>query len=133
MGPTTLETPCREWQGSKNEKGYGHRNRKQFKTRYVHRQIMAMVHGEDAIEGKNVMHRCDNPSCFRFDHLVIGTALDNTMDMVNKGRHHYAQRTHCANGHEFTEENTRVRKDNGSRRCHQCKYEQNKATPQAKR
>lgn len=36
--------------------------------------------------GVNVLHHCDNPPCFRFDHLFLGTQADNVADMVAKGR-----------------------------------------------
>lgn len=32
------------------------------------------------------MHRCDNPPCFRYDHLLLGTHHDNNLDMLAKGR-----------------------------------------------
>jgi len=52
----------------------------------VHRWVVAQVDGWAAVEDKIVMHRCDNPPCFRYDHLVVGTLSDNTQDMISKGR-----------------------------------------------
>lgn len=36
-----------------------------------------------------VLHSCDNRRCILDDHLFLGTALDNTEDMMKKGRHKY--------------------------------------------
>lgn len=33
-----------------------------------------------------ICHTCDNPPCVNFNHLFKGTALDNTNDMIAKGR-----------------------------------------------
>lgn len=33
-----------------------------------------------------VLHKCDVPLCVRHDHLFLGTAADNTADMLAKGR-----------------------------------------------
>jgi Spy/CpxP family protein refolding chaperone len=33
-----------------------------------------------------VMHVCDTPACYRYDHLRLGTQLDNIADMTAKGR-----------------------------------------------
>ncbi len=37
-------------------------------------------------EGMNVLHHCDNPPCVNVEHLFLGTAADNTQDMIAKGR-----------------------------------------------
>lgn len=121
-----IETPCREWQGYRDDNGYGRRSGKagrRFGTHLVHRQIMIMA-GHNIV-GKAVRHLCDNPPCFRYDHLAIGTQADNLADMVAKGRHVPNNRgmTHCKHGHEFTEENTHMQKRrNGTpyRRCRTC-------------
>jgi hypothetical protein len=47
---------------------------------------MAQIHGWPALEGKVVMHICDNPRCYRYDHLRIGTQQENIVDMNVKGR-----------------------------------------------
>ena len=111
---TTLDTPCREYQGARFKSGYGKRSgtaSRRWGTPYVHRQIMAMA-GHN-IEGLVVMHRCDNPPCFRYDHLRLGTHADNHADMVAKGRGSTpppprrvgVEITHCPHGHEYTSAN----------------------------
>ena len=109
-------TPCVEWQGAKSERGYGRKGVNGF-VWYVHRWVMAQVHGEDAIKGKVVMHLCDNPACFRYDHLQIGTQSENMRDWSEKFDN--AAKTHCPQGHEYTDENTyRYRNGRVCRACH---------------
>lgn len=39
-------------------------------------------------KGKQLLHICDNPYCVRPDHLYIGSAKDNQLDCISKGRKH---------------------------------------------
>lgn len=83
--PSPLQTPCRLWQGAVNSSGYGYVYQ-DARPVLLHRWVVAAIHGWDAIAGKIVMHLCDHPLCYRYDHLRIGTDADNSADRVRKGR-----------------------------------------------
>jgi hypothetical protein len=79
-----LETQCWEWQGRLNEKGYGLIDIENEPHR-VHRVAFRLHHG--FLNPKLLIcHHCDNPKCINPKHLFEGTAWDNTVDMINKGR-----------------------------------------------
>jgi hypothetical protein len=54
----------------------------------VHRLVYSVKKGE-VPRHLMVLHSCDNRRCIELNHLFIGTAKDNTQDMMNKGRHKY--------------------------------------------
>ena len=85
---TTEEDQCWEWQGTKNQKGYGRVcfriNGKERKVA-AHRLSYALTHNLDPGH-LMVCHACDNPSCINPNHLFLGTAKDNYWDSKSKGR-----------------------------------------------
>lgn len=76
---------CHTWTAGKFSSGYGQvrvGNRKLL----AHRVNWEFEYGP--IEnGLFILHKCDNPVCVRIEHLFIGTAKDNTLDMMRKQRH----------------------------------------------
>jgi hypothetical protein len=69
--------------------------------------------GFDLADERKVLHHCDNPKCFNPGHLYIGTDADNSRDCTDRGRQYQQRKTHCANGHEFTPDNTHFKKNIG--------------------
>lgn len=115
---------CWEWTGARNSKGYG-----SFKINNVnwmpHRYSYTVTKGQIP-DGLVIMHSCDNSRCVNPEHLFAGTQSDNMLDCAKKGRHHCSRRTHCPKGHEYTPENTLIKKQKrvGSigtnRTCREC-------------
>jgi len=74
---------CWEWTGGK-AKGYGTISVGGH-NRLAHRTIWEAAHG-NIPTGLWVLHKCDNPACINPDHLFLGTAKDNAIDCIRKGR-----------------------------------------------
>lgn len=84
--PTPQTTQCRLWQGTLSQSGYGQvwsTERRAYVG--VHVWVWETINGH-VPSGFVVMHACDQPLCYRYDHLRIGTVSDNTQDMLSKGR-----------------------------------------------
>lgn len=71
---------CWEWQASRNKDGYG-----KFDSTNSHRVAWKLTYGEIPHE-LFVCHKCDNPPCCNPNHLFVGTAAINNLDMKIKGR-----------------------------------------------
>ena len=110
---------CWEWVKSKTSSGYG-RIRVGEKTKLAHR-ISHELHTENVPDALCVLHSCDNPSCVNPSHLRLGTYRDNAREMSLKGRGLNSRKTHCPQGHEYSEENTlRFPKNPHNRVCKTC-------------
>jgi hypothetical protein len=111
---------CWEWIGARGPQGYGMFQVKIRMARRAHRISYELAHGPIP-EGMQVLHRCDNPPCVNPAHLRLGTARDNTYDMLAKGRHVGAAKTHCPQGHPYNEANTYVSIGANGRPARQCR------------
>lgn len=57
-----------------------------YTTYYIHRLICALTHNLPYAGDWVARHTCDNPACVRVEHIVPGTAQDNVLDCVTRGR-----------------------------------------------
>lgn len=87
--------------------------------RYVHRLVLEAFVGP-APQGHECCHYNGNGSDNRLENLRWDTRSANHLDKVRHGHNQFALRTHCPQGHEYTEQNT-YRYPNGSRACRACR------------
>ncbi len=79
------KTPCREYNGGRTGAGYGvGKLDGRFQT--VHTWIVEKVEGKPLYRGEEVLHHCDNPPCFLYEHLLRGNKSMNREDARRKGR-----------------------------------------------
>lgn len=108
---------CWEWRGARNAKGYG-----AFKfnrtTLPAHRAAHILWKSR-VPNGLQVDHVCNNRSCVNPEHLQLVTQYQNKI----LGKIRRARATHCANGHELSEENLVLwmLKASGFRGCLTCR------------
>ncbi len=76
------ETGCWEWTGALNNCGYGYLGVR-GKQIFAHRAAWMAFVGAIPFS-KMVLHKCDNRKCINPEHLFIGTAYDNHIDMLSK-------------------------------------------------
>lgn len=123
VGITDNDQECWLWMSAKSPKGYGEfsiRNR----SYRAHRLVWKLTTGSDPLQ--LMLHSCDNPSCCNPRHLRVGTPVENTGDMMRRGRGRNTK-TQCINGHDLALPNafrwTRRKNTNPVRRCLACETE----------
>lgn len=121
---------------------YGHQSvgLGSFGRRYVHQLVLEAFAGP-CPRGLECRHLDGDAANNALSNLQWGTASENQRDRIAHGTHHWARRTHCEHGHEFTPENTYVRVRTGpryvgsseSRVCRTCKRIQNRESKRRRR
>ena len=117
------EDECWIWTGYLNPKGYGRapagKVSDKAKSILTHRAMYELYVGQIPLD-LTIDHLCRNTACGNPKHLRILTVSENS-----KGNG-WARKTHCPQGHEYTDENTYYYKQSngGSKRnCKTCKRE----------
>jgi len=114
---------CLLWTGKIAPNGYSKAIRQEGGKRrsyYVHRIAYVAAHGEPDAR-LTIDHLCKNRSCVEPSHLEAVTWKENILRGDGPTALH-ARKTHCAAGHEFTDENTILTKTSAGwgRNCRKC-------------
>lgn len=121
-----LGTPCWLWTGT-TAQGYGAFYAPGSKSRNSHRLMWEHVNGP-VPDGLELDHLCRIRNCVCPDHLEAVTHLEN----VRRGK--VGSKTHCPQGHPYTDKAYVVKDPRGyHRRCNVCHAARAKAARDKKR
>lgn len=117
-------TDCYLYVGYVTKYGYGEIHLTPKRKERTHRLSAWIFLDYDLESNLQINHKtiCSNSNCWNFNHIYIGNQLENMQDAIIIGTHINVKnsgKTHCKNGHEFTEENTSINKK-GCKICRIC-------------
>ena len=116
---------CWLWTAGVSTRGYGVFHNTLISSKYAHRYAYSAFVGAIP-EGLVVDHLCGIKLCVNPEHLEPVTNKENLRrgEVGQKNAEHHRAKTHCKNGHEYTEETTRLQLRKGrtgqNRRCVLC-------------
>lgn len=121
---------CWRWTGAITESGYGVFQMGPRSTKRAHRVSHELFKGPipEELEIDHTCHpntctlgaKCPHRRCVNPDHLNPATTQENCSPERSSNVHgaHFKAKTHCPQGHEYSDINTRTFK--GSRFCRKC-------------
>lgn len=114
-----LRGTCWVWVGPHDKAGYG-RVKWHNKNRCVHQVVWELLKGPRPL-GLESDHLCRVRDCANPDHIEFVTRRENiARARMARGKDNFnGAKTHCPQGHEYSETNTTIKPD-GRRRCKQC-------------
>ena len=124
---------CWLWTAGKNQYGYGQLTKKLDNVNSVgaHRIAYIILIGEIP-KGLVIDHLCRVRHCVNTEHMEVVTIAENVRrgeSGLERARQQSAK-THCKNGHEYTEENTYItatyRYRKSQRACVACRKKRSK-------
>lgn len=108
---------CWPWIGARSKQGYGNFLLASH-TIGAHRMALAVEQGIGVPDGRmEIDHTCENEPCCNPSHLQW-VPREGRINTVLHNERRFGERTHCANGHPWTEQNVYRRgKYKGCRPC----------------
>lgn len=123
---------CWFWIGFVDNLGYG-RIWTGGSSKLAH-VISYKLHVGEFADGLFVLHKCSMRQCINPEHLYLGTHIENAADSAKEGtKDTRSFMTHCKYGHEYTQENTKFRIQDGTRICLKCRDRWNEESNQRRK
>lgn len=125
VGWSVTAAGCWEWNGKRNEHGYGKftATRLGYRDARAHRVIYRDLYGYPLADDEALRHvACDNPPCVNPAHLQPGSHADNMADMRGRGRYLMAAALCRNKRHDITKPGA-LYPLGSTHRCVQCRKE----------
>jgi hypothetical protein len=109
---------CWLWLGAANKDGYAKSENSAYPGETLGHRLSYLYHVGSIPDNKEIDHVCRVRCCVNPSHLEAILHVEN----VRIGENYWRKKTHCINGHEFTQTNARFVVSAGRKRriCKQC-------------